>query len=274
MFDPKSKKYPYTEYTDQHYIVIKKNKGIVFDEHYPYIDNSKAFRFKRWWVFLLLHLIVFPMNRIRLGFRIKGKDNLKKHKELLSKGVVTISNHIHFWDYICIMCALKPKKPNVLVWAPNVNDGSGGLVRLVGGIPIPKGDEKAKEAYFKALKELFNRGGSLHVYPEGSMWELYQPIRPFHKGASTIACLNNVPILPMAFSYREPGWIRKKIFHQEALLTLNIGEPIFKDDNLTGVKQEEDLTKRSHDAICLLAGINPEDNIYPPIFNKDKRVEY
>ena len=48
-FDPKTNKFPYTEFTDQHYLKIKKNNGLVFDENYPYIDNSKKYKFKKWW---------------------------------------------------------------------------------------------------------------------------------------------------------------------------------------------------------------------------------
>ena len=49
MFDPKTTKYPYTEYTDGHYIQTSNNKGKVFDKDYPYIDNSKWFKFKKFW---------------------------------------------------------------------------------------------------------------------------------------------------------------------------------------------------------------------------------
>ena len=39
MFDPKTKKYPYTEYTDGHYIVVKSDNGAVFDKNYDYLPN-------------------------------------------------------------------------------------------------------------------------------------------------------------------------------------------------------------------------------------------
>ena len=78
----------------------------------------------------------------------------------------------------------------------------------------------------------------------------------------------------MAFSYRKPGWIRRKIFKQIALFTLTIGEPLFIDESLPKEEQIEDLTKRSHDAVCKLAGIDPNENIYPPIFNHNTRIDY
>ena len=34
-FDPKTNKYPYPTYTAEHYLVVKKNRGIIFDDKYP-----------------------------------------------------------------------------------------------------------------------------------------------------------------------------------------------------------------------------------------------
>ena len=57
-FDPKTKLFPYTEYTDGHYLKIKKNNGLVFDENYPYFDSSKSFLFKQKLIRILLILQV------------------------------------------------------------------------------------------------------------------------------------------------------------------------------------------------------------------------
>ena len=78
----------------------------------------------------------------------------------------------------------------------------------------------------------------------------------------------------MAFSYRPPSKLRKKLFKQEACLTLNIGKPIYKNDNLDYSLQKDDLTKRIHEEVCRLAGINPIENIYPPIYNDNERIDY
>ena len=273
MFDPKSTKYPYTEFTDQHYLVVKKNNGLVFDANYPYLDNSKGFKFKRWWVRVLLYIIVFPMTIIYLGLRIKGRKNLKKYKDQLKNGAITVSNHIHLWDYICIMKAVRPKRTNVIVWAPNIRGESGALMRLVGGIPIPDDNKEGTVAFDKAIGNLLDNQGWLQIYAEGSMWEYYMPIRPFKTGAASLACRHDKPILPFGFSFRKPSWIRKHVFKQDAAITLTVGEPIFKDENLSGKAQIEDMTIRVHNAVCLLAGIEPKENLYPPIFDHNRRID-
>ena len=273
MYDPHSTKYNYPEYTDGHYLEVKKDNGMVFDENYPYIDRSAGFKFKQWWTRLLLNIIVFPMCPAYMGLQIKNRKNLKKYKDQLKGGAITVSNHIHMWDYIAIMKAIRHRKPHVIVWAPNVRGKDGPLVRMVGGIPIPDGDLAGKVAFNKAIDDSIERGEFLQVYAEGSMWECYPYIRPFKLGAASLACRHHKPILPIGFSFRKPSWIRKNIFKQEVAVTLTVGEPIFPDENLGEQERRIDLTTRVHNAVCLLAGIEPKENPYPPIFDHSKRAD-
>ena len=226
-FDPKPTKYPFPLDTAKHYLVVKKNDGTAFDAKYPYLDKTKSFKFKRFLVRILLYTIVFPMTRIKLGLKIKGRSNIRKNKKLFKQGIISCSNHINMWDYLGVICAIKPFKPYTFVWAPNVSGESGNVVRLVYGIPITEGDLAASYAFNKAIVELLRDKQWLHVYPEGSMWEYYAQIRPFKKGAAHFAVKYDLPVLPMGYSYRKPGWLRKKIFKQSAKLTLTIGEPLF-----------------------------------------------
>jgi 1-acyl-sn-glycerol-3-phosphate acyltransferase len=274
-FDPKTDRFPYPENTDRHYLKVHKDRGIVFDTDYPYIDRSRAFRFKQELIRILLNILVFPLCRIRLGLKIEGRENLKKHRDVLNNGTLSVANHVHMWDYISIMRAIRPYRSNLLSWAPNINGENGTLIRMVGGIPIPDSNIAATKTYLKAVRNLLqNDRGWLHIYPEGSMWEYYAPVRPFKRGAAHIAVDTNKPILPLGFSYRKPGWIRKYIFRQIACFTLRIGEPLFPNPALNPKEREKDLTIRCHDAVCRLAGIEPEDNLYPPLFNDSKRIDY
>ena len=271
-FNPRAN-IPYPEYTDQHYLEIKKDDGTVFDKDYPYIDNSKSFRFKRFWVRLGLWIIVFPFSYIKMGLRIRGRKNLRKHKKLLKQGALSVSNHVAMWDYICIMNAIKPRRPYLLAWMKNISGESGPLVRLVGGIPIPEHDTQATIAYLDAIKNMLNDGGWLHIYPEGSMWEYYRYIRPFKKGIAHFARMCHKPVVPFGFSYRRPNWIRRVIFKQKACFNLCIGEPIFLDETLPYSEQENDLLKRLHEAVAYLAGLSEVENMYEPIFNNSKKIE-
>ena len=273
MFDPKTDKYPYPMDTSKHYLVVKKDDGTVFDKDYPYIDGSKKFKLGYDLVRAVLVTVVFPLTRIRLGLRIEGRENLKKHREEIEKGVISVCNHVHMWDYLGIMTAIKPIRPRVVSWAKNISGENGKLIRNVGGVPIPEGDVRATAAFLRAIRGFLD-GGWLHIYAEGSMWEYYRPIRPFKRGASHMACRFDKPVIPLAYTYREPGWIRRKLFRQTALFTLHIGEPIYKSAGLPFSEQELDLTRRAHEAVCRLAGIDPSENLYEPIYNDSRRVDY
>ncbi len=274
MFDPKTDKFPYPEQTDGHYLKLKMDRGIVFDGNYPFIDNSRAMRVKSRLFRLLVLSVVALVVRVRIGLKVEGRRHLKEHKDAIRGGVVSCCNHVHMWDYLAILSALTPVNPRVLIWAANINGEWGKAMRLVGGIPIPEESTRATRTYLRAVKQYLQDGGWLHIYAEGSMWEYYRPIRPFKSGVGYLACETDKPVMPMAFSYRRPGWIRRCIFGQSACLTLHIGEPIFPNADLSRRERVDDLTKRSHEAVCRLAGIEPKENIYGPIFNGDKRVDY
>lgn len=274
-FDPKTNRFPYPEDTDRHYLIVKKDKGIVFDAEYPYVDRSKAFLRKQNLLRALLRVIVFPLCTIRLGLKIEGRENLKKNRELLSGGVVSVSNHVHMWDYLAITKAICPVRPNVLSWAPDINGEFGTLIRLTGGIPIPETGIPATKAYLKAINKLLTEDHEwLQIYAEGSMWEYYAPVRPFKTGAIRIAIDCDKPVLPMGFSFRETGRIRKTIFRQIATITLRIGEPILPDRTLPINERRKEMTIRCHEAVCRLAGIEPGENIYPPLYDQSKRIDY
>lgn len=271
MFDPKTTKYPYTEYTDGHYIKITKDNGLVFDRNYPYIDKSKGFKFKAFWFRLFYRLIILPVSNIRLGLRVKGRKNLRKHKAAIKGGIISCCNHVHYWDFLGISYGIRGNKPMFLAWAQNIRGGLSKPMRLAGGIPIPN-NLSGQVAYSKAIRDYLNSGGWLHIYAEGSMWEYYKPIRPFKRGTASYAIKYDKPILPMAYTYRRPGFIRRVIFRQIALFTLNIGTPIYRNKELNIDDQENDLTIRAHEAVCKLANI--ENNIYEPIFNDSKKINY
>jgi len=272
-FDPKTNKFPYPIDTNKHYLKVKKNDGTVFDKDYKYIDDSKSFMLKRKLFRIPMFLIGFPVSAIRQGLIIKGRENLRIYKDVIKKGIISVYNHVHMWDYLSLMHAVFPHMPNILSWAPDISGENGKIIRLTGGIPVPENDMRASAKMVTSVKNYLNNGGWLHICAEGSMWEYYQPIRPFMPGAAYFAVKANKPILPFAYSYRKPSWIRK-LFKQPAAMTLTIGEPIYKNNDLSDNDAIVDLTKRCHEAICRLAGIDPKENIYPPIFDNSKRIDY
>lgn len=274
VYDPKETYFPYPMDTGTHYLKVKKDDGTVFDKNYPYIDKSKKFERKRRLFRAMLKVIAFPVVTVRLGLKIVDRKNLKKYKNVLDGGVISVANHIHMWDYLAEMKALWPYRPNILSWAPDVSGENGKVIRLSGGIPVPENNLRATAAFSSAVENYLTEDkGWLHVCAEGSMWEFYQPIRPFKQGAFYYAVKCNKPILPMAFRFREVKGIAK-LFWKHSFLTLYIGEPIYPNTELERAEAIEELTLRAHDAVCRLAGIKPEENLYEPIYNNSTRIDY
>jgi len=273
-YDPMPTEYPFPEITDKHYLPMKELVDTVFDENYPYVDKSFGYRLKCALMRILTVTLAFPVMRIRTLLRVEGRENLKKHKKLLKKGVVSVVNHVFVWDFIGIMYAVRPFKPWIPVWETNMRGYARNLIRYNHGIPLPTESRRATAAFAHALDGLLSEDSQwVHFSAEGSMWEYYMPIRPFKKGAFTFAVRNNVPVLPLAYSYRKPKGLQK-IFWRRPLLTLSIGEPIFPNTELGKVAAADELARKAHAEVCRLAGINPEENIYEPVFNNSKRIDY
>lgn len=273
-YDPKRKEFPYSDITDVHYMKVQRDDGTVFDSNYRYVDDSVKYKL----IHGLLKVPLFAFCYVSfiqvLGLKIAGRKNLKKHrKELKKTGVVTVSNHIHRLDYMCIQMLMEPRQMRVLVWDKNLKGENKFFIRYVGGIPVPVNDTGATKAMMHQVTDYLGSGGVLHVDPEGSMWEYYMPIRPFKPGAFHFAVNCGVPVLPFAFSYREPKGIQK-LFYKKALVTLNVGEPIYPDLSLGRREAILKLTEDTHAAVCRLAGIDPDDNVYHAIFDNDPRVDY
>jgi len=273
-YDPQPTQYLFPEKTDQHYLPLKYQKDIVFDENYPYVDKSFGHRFISGCMRILALVAAFPAVRIRTLLKVEGRKNLRKHRKVLKQGVVSVSNHVFIWDFIAIMYAVKPFRPWIPAWDKNMRGENRHLIRYSRGIPLPTGSRKATAAFAKAIDKLLSEEKQwVHICAEGSMWEYYMPIRPFKKGSFTFAVRNNVPVLPIAFSYRKPKGLQKLFWHRP-LLTLHIGEPIFPDTSLGKVAAGEKLAREAHAAVCRLAGIAPEENIYEPIFANSDRIDY
>ena len=135
--------YTYPEQSDHHMITVKKVRTVVFDTKYPYLRKGFWYGVQRFFLFLFLNLIVFPLVCLTHGLRIYGRKNLKKYKKELKNGAITISNHVFMWDYLCCMKALRPHIAYFPAWKTNIEGPNGPLIRWAGGIPVPTDNIRA-----------------------------------------------------------------------------------------------------------------------------------
>ena len=237
----------------------------VFDETYPYLDDSFKFRFNNWFgYYLFLYPIVFTLNRLQYGLRIRGREILKKYRrELNQNGAITISNHCYRYDAPSVLDAIHANRhTRIPMFAPNFNTKDYWYMWAVGGIPIPESGMQAMKRFNAAFDEFNRRGSWVHIFPAAARWDFYKPLRPFQKGAFTMAYKYDMPLLPCVLTFRERKGIYKWLGKaDEPLITVTIGEPIFPDRNNNRKDEVNRLRELAHKQMQQMAGI--ENNTWP-----------
>lgn len=256
--------YEYPDKPDEHMISVKKVRHIDFDQSYPYMPEGFGYKLLRGCYWLLLNLIVFPVMHLSHGLRIYGKENIKKNKKLLKNGAITISNHVFYWDYLCVLKAIRPRLAYFPAWKDNLEGPCGRLIRLSGGIPVPTESFHAMIKFNKAIEGAIKDGKWLHFFPEGSMWFFYPDIRPLKKAVFSYAVKFNKPVLPISMSFRpRKGFL--KLFGKGPLVDLHIGEPILPDKTVSTRAAEEKMRDEAYRIMQIMNGISPSD----PTYNTD-----
>lgn len=199
------------------------------DENFRFVNRNIFFRLFSSIVFYLIGIPVLTIaSRLFLGLRIKGQQNLK----FLKGGAITVTNHVHVLDSPMVACSLFPRKPLFASLKSNFEiPFIRWLVRLLGGVPIPE-SPKALHAFMECMREQLKKGRIVHFYPEASLWPRHEELRPFKNGAFHLAVKSGVPVVPMVFTFRQPGKLASKL-HKKQLVTLTIGKPEYPSSHGT-----------------------------------------
>ena len=234
--------------------VRKKYQELKFDGTYTYLDKSLKFRIWHFLIYLATWIAAFPVNRIRFGLKIEGRENIRRNRKLFANGVMTVCNHVHRWDMICVLQAMRYRKAWIPMWAQPFNGKDGFLMKHIGGIAIPDNYSGLRK-FDQALAELHANKQWLHLFPESCSWPFYAPIRPFKIGAFNMACKYSLPVLPMVISFRpRTGW-RRFFSKSEPLLTIRVGDPIVPNPNTPRKEEVARMRDLAHKTMLDMAGI-------------------
>ncbi|MGN1200726.1 MAG: lysophospholipid acyltransferase family protein [Candidatus Caccovivens sp.] len=202
---------------DENILKIKHDKRkIAFDGDYNFKPHNIFFRMWASFFRVIAITILNPYIRIKYKFTIfnsKNKDKLK------GKPFIMTSNHVHIFDDVSIgtnlFCWRKIyfttldrniKRPMVGFW-----------LRSLGGIPIPAGSLSGMKRFNEDISYLLRKGKPILYNPEGSLWPYYREIRPYKRGAFSMAVKNDVPVLPLIVLFkRKPkrnGKYKYEMFH-------------------------------------------------------------
>lgn len=234
--------------------IREKSKDIQFDDTYPYLDKSLKFKIWHFLVYLATWIAAFPVNRIRYGLKIEGREKLRQHRQLFANGLMTVCNHVHRWDMICVLQAMRYRKAWIPMYAQAFNGKDGFLMKHIGGIAIPE-NLKGLRKFDQALDELHADKQWIHIFPESCSWYHYAALRPFKIGAFNMAYRYSLPVLPLMISFRpRTGW--RKLFDKgEPLITIRVGDPILPDPDAPRKEEAARLRDLSHKSMLDMAGI-------------------
>lgn len=246
------------------------------DANYSYVDDSFKNRLRVWFGYNVVLRILGVILRIKYGLRWKMEGDKRwsrcswtlRHRLRqydLSNGAITIANHCYRHDCASVLTSIHGShRMRIPMFAPNFRTKDQFYLCIIGGIPIPAAEAgmSAMKAFNSAFDEFHRRGYWFHIFPEAKRWDWYKPLRPFQKGAFTMAYKYNKPIIPFAVSYRERTgiwrWLGAK---DEPCTQVIMGAPIFPDTTKPRAVETERLLNETHQTICRLAGI--EHNSWP-----------
>lgn len=258
-------RYPESE-PHQHIYHSPKVQDFPVDENYPFVDDSLRYRLKHWFVYhIILHIIDW-FRLLPYGLRFHGREHLKS---VPTGGAITVSNHCVTCDCESVLLASKtPCGQRIPMLASGFESKDGFLMHGIGGIPIPT-TEMGMSAYKKfnaAFDEFHRRGYWFHIFPEVARWDFYKPLRPFEKGAFTMAYKYKMPIVPCAINFRP----RRGIYHligrlygveDKPLVDVTVLEPVLVDTSRPRAEEVERLRE-----VCfqrLLDGMGIIENPWP-----------
>ena len=244
------------------------DREYVVDENYPFVDDRLSWRWaqKYWgWPFVLHFVVGFLALHCKFGLRFEGRKWLKKYRKELAGGAISLGNHCSPIDCPAILLALRSKSTvKIPMFTPNFRTKNQYLMRLVGGVPIPEPEAglSAMKKFNQAFDTFHERGYWFHIFPEAAQWQYYKPLRPFQKGAFTMAYKYNMPLVPCVVTYRKrTGLYRLTGKKNEPLFTVRIGEPILPETSAPRKEEINRLRNLAFERMLELAGI--EHNTWP-----------
>jgi 1-acyl-sn-glycerol-3-phosphate acyltransferase len=189
----------------------------------------------------IVRAIVVPFQFIALGFRIRGRENLR---ELGRSGAVSICNHIHMVDCTMVDEAFYDRRMYYLTLEdsfkiPVVRE----LIRGLGAVPIPRTPGKMSEL-FSEMSKAVRSGSFVQVYPEGTLRPYCTKLRSFRDGAFKLAVDSGAPIVPAVLTLRARRGLYR-LYKRKACLSLHIMPPMYPDTALPTRKEAiEELRDR------------------------------
>lgn len=186
-------------------------KPVFYPDDANFFFKNKLLLFITKFLVFIVGIFLIPFGYLFLGLRVKGK---KKIKSVKKQGAIIISNHVHPLDSFYLVLTRQSKR----IWVTSLMSNMGlpffgKFVRLLAAVPIPETREGLRN-FSKQMAVKLEKGDQVVIFPEAALKPFCDHIRPFKKGAFTLAMRNDVPIIPVVYTFhRAKGpfkWIKRK----------------------------------------------------------------
>lgn len=176
----------------------------------PYL--VKLFDHKMWfydfikWTGFIPVLFDLRLKRIY----VENGKVVKKPKGIFKGKYLVISNHKSYRDPVILMNAI-PFRRLGFIAISNFFEKKfwGTLFRGFGCIKLDR--EKPTMYTFKKVKERFNRGHVIGIFPEGGI-TIEHPLESFKSGSVLFALMNDADVLPIYINKRKKWYHRQRVY--------------------------------------------------------------
>ena len=143
----------------------------------------------------ILRMILMPLMRLLIGFRVEGLENVPKTGSL-----IVVGNHLHNADPLLVEIAIpRPlhyMAKKELFGIPIVS----WIIRRAGCFPVDRG--KADRSAIRNAEARLRQGIAIGMFPEGTR-SITRSLKTALPGAAMLAQLTGAPVLPVAITGSE-----------------------------------------------------------------------
>lgn len=188
-------------------------------------------------------------NRQLIIKEVRGIENFCAVKG----GKIVTCNHFSVGDNYAVWVALRDYMNGKMLYKV-IREGNytnppkpfGLFMRHCNTLPLSSQVSTMKK-FLRAVKVLLQRGESILIYPEQSMWWSYRKPRPMQDGAFTLAVRNNTPVVPVFITMEDSGIPDGDGFYVQEY-TIHILPAIYPDQKLSNVEAKEAMKKENYEA--------------------------
>ncbi|MBE6601872.1 MAG: 1-acyl-sn-glycerol-3-phosphate acyltransferase [Ruminococcaceae bacterium] len=180
---------------------------------------------------------------------VRGIENFAAVKS----GKIVTCNHFSVTDNYAVWVALRDSMNGKMLYKV-IREGNytnppkpfGLFMRHCNTLPLSSQTATMKK-FLRAMRVLMDRGETVLIYPEQSMWWNYRKPKPMQDGAFTLAVRNKAPIVPIFITMEDSDVPDGDGFFVQAY-TLHILPAIYPDESLSKSEAAKKMKQENYDA--------------------------